>query len=115
MIVHVYLSILKRGNVTGTFSKKVVNSIVQDLNIPQFQLDAPACEQFYSIFGDGVDDTNIIAIAERWAGLLPPEALRLRLGVQQVARSEITALIVTGRDIKIFDDFNGDRLTEKLT
>ncbi|KAK9880202.1 hypothetical protein WA026_010076 [Henosepilachna vigintioctopunctata] len=110
MIVHVYLATLKKGNITEAFSEKIISGITQDFNITQFTLDTQACKQFYSVFGLNIDDVNIQAITERWTALLPPEALRLRLTVQRAAGAGITALMVTGRAIRLFDDFNWERV-----
>lgn len=112
MIDHVYISILKRGTMTKTFTDKISEGMANDLGIQNLQLVPEACRLFYGTFGSMVDDTNIGAITEHWTRMLPLNALRLSLTVMQACNSGITALIVIGRAVKIFNDFDWARIVQ---
>lgn len=112
MIVHVYISILKRGTMTEAFTDKIAEGMSNDLGIQNLQIVTDACRMFYGTFGALVNDTNIGAITDQWTRLLPINALRLSLTIMQACNSGITALIVIGRAIKIFDDFDWGRIVQ---
>lgn len=112
MIVHVYISILKRGTMTEAFTDKISEGMSNDLGIQNLQLASEACRMFYGTFGSMVNDTNIGAITDHWTRMLPVNALRLSLTVMKACNSGITALIVIGRAVKIFDDFDWARIVQ---
>lgn len=112
MIVHVYISILKRGTMTEAFTDKISEGMSTDLGIQNLQLVPEACRLFYGTFGSMVDDTNIGDITDHWTRMLPVNALRLSLTVLQACNSGITALIVIGRAVRIFNDFDWARIVQ---
>ncbi|QBP37029.1 putative coat protein [Lampyris noctiluca chuvirus-like virus 1] len=112
IIIHIYLATLKRGMISEQFITKITSGLLADLQISNMNVDAAACELFYSVFGQYVDETNISVITQRWLGLLPITALRLRLTVTQAAGGGLTALSVTGRAIRIFSDFDWGRIRQ---
>lgn len=79
IIIHVYLSILKRGTMSETFVDKIVDGMSTDLQIANLRIDTTACRTFFAIYGELVTDTTIPLITQHWIGLLPVPALRLRL------------------------------------
>lgn len=61
-LVHVYLAVLKQGNMSDAFAEKIIN----DLGIINLQTQSDACRMFYSRFGTSINETNIAAITEHW-------------------------------------------------
>lgn len=112
MIVHVYLAVLKRGTMSDAFTDKIITGITADLRIANFRIEIAACRIFYAMFGAKITDTTIRDITDHWSTLLPVEALRLRLTVQQAAGSGLTALSVTGRAIRTYTDFDWGRIAQ---
>lgn len=112
IIVHVMLSILKRGTLSSGFVDKIVQGISNDINLPGLRIDIEACQIFYQNFGGMVSDTNIEAITTRWSGNVPQAVTRLRLTILQAAGSGLTALTVTGRAIATFSSFNWTRVRQ---
>lgn len=115
MIVHVYLSILKRGIMSEAVTDKITNRLAADLKITNLRIDTAACRRFFTVFGNLINDVTIQQVNTHWTGLLPIPALRLKSIVTQAAGSGLTALSVTGRAIRIYHDFNWARILEMYT
>lgn len=104
-IVVTYLAVLKRGNMTQQFLDKVVNGVREDLGVASMNINPETCQTLYRVFGSQINDQNIPVITARWSGLLPEQALRLRLTVTQASGSGLTALVVIGVAILKYPDF----------
>ncbi|KAF5308240.1 hypothetical protein FQR65_LT06233 [Abscondita terminalis] len=106
MIVHVYLAVLKRSSISEESVNKISIKLSTDLKITNFQIDFSACRKFSLLFRSSITENTVEAVTAKWINLLPISASRLRFAVQRAAGSGLTALIVTGRAILIFVDFN---------
>ncbi|KAF5287692.1 hypothetical protein FQA39_LY15792 [Lamprigera yunnana] len=100
-----------RVHITG-FATKIEERVAEELGVTGLTIDPDACNLLYKHFGDGIDSGNIRAVTEHWESLLPVQALRLRLTVQQSAGTGLTALHVCGRAMNTFRDFKWDRVME---
>nr|QMP82322.1 nucleocapsid protein [Coleopteran chu-related virus OKIAV151] len=104
LIANITVSICKRGTISDQFVQKIEQGIQNDLG-KQVILNADAIRQYYSHFGKFINSQNIRAIAGRWNALIPQQALRLSLTVQQIAGGGLTAFVTIGRAMRLYNDF----------
>ncbi|APG78726.1 hypothetical protein [Hubei chuvirus-like virus 3] len=104
-LASVYVSIIKRGQVTPEFVGKIARGIAEDLGINEPIINPDCCQLFQKVFGDGITDTTMPALVNRWLEMLPQHALRLRLTVQQASGSGLTALMIAGKAMRLYHDF----------
>lgn len=104
IIAHVTIAIAKRGTISGDKLTKLEEGISQDLGVA-IQLDADVIPKFYRLFGNGINDMTVATIFEHWLRILPQQALRLMLTVNQSLNSGLTQLIVISEALKDYPDF----------
>lgn len=104
LIVHCYVSILKRGTVSINFLNKIADGVQADLNKPVTIVE-DVLPLFYRTFGQWITADNIVQITNSWKALLPAHALRLSLTVMQAAGGGLTSYITIGRALRIYSDF----------
>lgn len=104
LLVHTYVSVLKRGTVTTGFLRKIQRGIEADIgNSIEFRVEA--LKAFYDFFGEGIDANSIKHIIAWWKSLLPQHALRLVLTVNQTAGGGLTSIISIGRAVYKYQNF----------
>lgn len=111
LIAHNLCAVIKRGTVSQGFINKVQHGIQTDLNV-YIALQAEAMTTFYGQYGRFINDVNIPVILTHWETLIPAQALRLRLVVQQAANSGLTSLAIIGRCIMSYQDFPWTQIFE---
>lgn len=106
-IVHIVLSVIKRGNLTPSFISKIKKGILAELNV-NMNIMKPVVEKLYAMYGGMITGQNVEAIIERWTANIPQLALRLRLVVLQSAGTGLTALLTIAKMIKKYPHFAWD-------
>lgn len=109
LLVSTYVGIAKRGTMSDHFLEKVTTGIRDDLGV-DVELDCNMVKYTYVNFGKHVNAHNAAEVFNRWLEDIPEHALRLRLSLQQVTGSGLTAYIVIGRGMRRYPDFPWDRL-----
>uniref|UniRef100_A0A8D8TWM4 Nucleoprotein n=1 Tax=Cacopsylla melanoneura TaxID=428564 RepID=A0A8D8TWM4_9HEMI len=109
MLTDVIVSLTKRGHVTDEFRAKVRTGMQQDLGI-QWQCTPDVLSTFYTVFCKGVTDANIGQIVAQWLEMVPDVAMRLRICLQQVSGSGITAYLLIGRAMTVYQNFPWHRI-----
>lgn len=104
MLTTTYIAIIKRGQATPASIRKIQDGIRADLGI-QMTLTQRAITSFYSRFIAGINDVTIQPIPDHWETLLPPEALRLRLTVQEVTGSGLTVVNIIEQALQTYPNF----------
>lgn len=105
VLAHTYVSIMKRGTVSTPFIRKIEKGIQDDLG-KDIELMPEVISQFYKSFGTKIDADTIVILKNYWIAILPNEALRLSLTVQQAAGSGLTCLMTIGKALRSYQDFN---------
>lgn len=105
IICNVLVSVARRGMVSEGFINKVINGVRDGLG-KTVSLNSDDIRTFYVTFGQGVNDTNIQEIVNRWIGFLPEAAMRITLTLQQISGSGITAFVIVGKAICKYRDFS---------
>lgn len=60
------------------FMEKIRIGMSMDLQVKNLWINTEACNLFYSIFEDGINDVTIKELAYKWFEVLPTEVLQLR-------------------------------------
>lgn len=105
LIVGITVSVAKRGTVSAEFINKIIQGISQDLGL-NVNIDLDAIQTFYKFFANGINDETIAQVKTRWEGLIPDQALRLTLTVNQLAGSGLTTYATIGAALNKYDTFN---------
>lgn len=109
IITNVVVAVTKRGHLTEAAKTKIQNGMKDDLNIDWNVMDE-ALVLFFKHFGGPITDATIEGYVRQWLDLIPQVALRLRLCLQQVAGSGITAYLTIGRAMVSYPDFPWHRI-----
>lgn len=113
-LVTAYVAAAKRGTVSAAYINKVTAGMLTDLNVP-VTLNASIITNVYNLFGSKINETNAKAIFQRWLDMLPMEAMRLKLTLDQVAGQGMTAFVTIGRAMRAFPDFYWHLMAKLLT
>lgn len=103
-LVYMYLAILKRGTVSLEFITKICDGVKDDLG-KTFVLRAEWVHKIYKLYGSAVTSENIVSLTNHWKSLLPEEALRLRLTVEQATGTGLTTIVIIGKALNHFPTF----------
>jgi hypothetical protein len=109
LVVTSYIGVAKRGTLSERYVGKVVDGIRDDLGIT-ITIEPDTVKAAYVNFGRYVTANNAEEVFSRWLAAIPHHALRLRLCLEQVAGSGLTAFIVVGKAYRRFPDFPWDKL-----
>uniref|UniRef100_A0AAT9J9W0 Nucleocapsid protein n=1 Tax=Blattella germanica chuvirus 1 TaxID=3133478 RepID=A0AAT9J9W0_9VIRU len=100
-----YVSVAKRGQITPAAIRKVTSGIQDDILV-NISINAAAVRNLYRRFLSRVTANNIVRILTRWEGMLPQEALRLRLTLQQTEWAGLTVLNIIREALIAYSTFN---------
>lgn len=104
ILAHMFIGTMKRGSFSDGFIDKIRRSIEQELHVT-IPFDAEALLNIQSQYREYMSADVARTISQYWRKLIPPQALRLRITVEQAAGSNMTALTTTGKAIATYADF----------
>lgn len=105
---------LKRRQVSEGFYRNIVTGVRNDLG-KHITIRPASIRLIYNKFDRSINRHNIRVVLNHWnelLRLLPEEALRLSLTIQQCANTGLTALIITGKAILSYLNFKLDIISE---
>lgn len=111
LLTTTYVAVAKRGQVTTASMRKITTGIRDDVQA-SISLNAQAIRNLYQRFLVRVEANNIRRILERWERMLPREALRLRLTLQQTEWAGLTVLNIVREAMLAFPTFNWGIIAE---
>lgn len=106
LVVTSYIGVAKRGTMSDRYVSKVVDGVRDDLGIT-VTLEPDTVKSTYVNFGRYMNATDAQQVFERWLNAIPEHALRLRLSLEQVSGSGLTAYIIIGRAFRKYNDCVG--------
>lgn len=104
LIVNVIVAVTKRGHLTESSRRKIQDGLKDDLNI-DWNVQDETVALFYKHFCGSITDLTIGGYVDGWLSLVPEVALWLRLCLQQVAASGLTAYLTVGRALATYPEF----------
>lgn len=114
LLITTYVGAAKRGTVSDKFIEKIQTGIKDDLG-ENITLDIGVIHSTYVNFGRYINADNAKTVFDTWLTDVPEHALRLRLTLEQVSGSGLTAFLTIGKAIMKYKDFPWhklDRLTD---
>lgn len=111
LLTTTYVAVAKRGQISARAIRKIVNGVRDDVQA-NITLNAMAVRNLYQRFLIRVDASNIVRILRRWEDMLPHEALRLRLTLQQTEWAGLTVLNIIREAMMAFPSFNWGIIAE---
>nr|WPV62240.1 MAG: nucleocapsid protein [Wenzhou rodent chuvirus 1] len=109
MLTYAFVAMAKRGTVTPEFCTKIITGIQQDAGVT-ITMTSDIIKLLWAYYGDVMDDLVAGSLFQHWMGELPPNALRLRITLEQTLNAGLTTLTVTVRGLTDHPTFPWDQL-----
>jgi len=107
------VSYAKRGTASFEFLSKIQTGVFTEIG-QRVNLIPDVIEVYYKAFGQFINAQNAEGLFTHWKNVIPQQALRLSLTVQQTANSGLTKLMVCHKALFKFPDFPWDVIADLL-
>jgi hypothetical protein len=104
MLANTCVACAKQEQITPAFAEKIMRGIQDELG-HEVTIDSDTVQILFTHFGRNFDETTAPIAFNRWEEILPENALRFRLTIQQVAFSRLNVYQTILEAIRTFPDF----------
>lgn len=102
--IHAYVSIVKRGNISESYIRKVSEGLQMDIGRP-IAIREQIVKAVWTFLADVINDANIGQLLRHWLSYIPAPCVRTRTMIDQAAKSGITSFIIIGKAINKTQNF----------
>lgn len=106
-----FIAVAKRGNVSEEFLDKIRRDMEYDMQ-HKCKLNAQIIHNIFHFYGHFIDASNAREMFTKWNDALPTHAIRLKVTLNDIMKTVLTAFIVVGRAMTKYPDFPWPKMNQ---